>query len=701
MQAINRPFTQIIQGSHQFIIPVFQRDYKWTEAECEQLWVDIIRASESQDGGHFLGSIVYVGMGAPGAGFNSLQVIDGQQRLTTMILLLTALRDHIRETDWAGGEDSPTVDKIEGTMLKNPYEAGARSYKLALRRADNETLRSLIDSKEPTIGEASELVVNAYKWFRNRLRGRGCDPDAVYRGIGRLVIVDVTLDRVTDNPQLVFESLNSTGVDLSQSDLIRNYILMGLDESEQNRLYEEYWRALEIRFREASIDWFLRDYVALKTGTAVQPMRDRIYDAFKDFRRKDPTTLETLLQDMARFASFYLALISHSERQSELLSRATADLRALGTSHALLGMCLYDCCVRENPTLSEKELVQALRLIESYMVRRGVIGRQPRDYWSIFARVAQQIDKENPLETLKAGLARQPHFIDNDEFMREVQLRNLYAAPSLCKHILGRLENDSQNELSPVDKYSIEHIMPQDIANVYAWQKMLGEDWQESHEVWKHRLGNLTLVHYKTNSALSNKSFEEKKQMIGGFEQSAARLNRFVRNQEQWMPKQMQERGEMLARQALDVWPHHQADVNILRAKDVSELQARAARRDSGSLTMDNNVRDLLDMTLAQVHELDEVIVTVENRSVCCYAPGPDFLAELLPMAYYLRIILPVYMHDINVPAGLIARDTTTWKFVPNRVHVSECNMLIEVFSTTEIPAAIEVIQQVYEMVYE
>lgn len=260
MKAIDRPFTKIINGTTQFVIPVFQRDYSWTEAQCEQLWNDVVRVADGgPDATHFLGSVVYAPTGDTSAGFTRWLLIDGQQRLTTLVILLAALRDHIASTDWKGGEDDPTVARVEAYFLKNVQEEGARQRKLVLRRFDQETLAALVDRTELP-ENASERIRDNHEFFREQLVD--ADPSAIYRGIGRLVVVDVTLDSRSDNPQLVFESLNSTGLDLSQADLIRNFILMRLKEKEQTRLYELYWNPIERLFRgsERAFDAFARDF---------------------------------------------------------------------------------------------------------------------------------------------------------------------------------------------------------------------------------------------------------------------------------------------------------------------------------------------------------------------------------------------------------------------------------------------------------
>jgi uncharacterized protein with ParB-like and HNH nuclease domain len=270
MKAIDRPFTKIINGITQFVIPVFQRDYSWTEAECEQLWNDITEiARDPTERGHFLGSVVYISTGDTSAGFTRWLLIDGQQRVTTLVLLLTALRDHIEESGWSGDDDGPTAKRVNAYFLKNIQEEGNRLHKLVLRRHDKKTLEALIDRTELP-AELSDRVRDNYEFFRDQLSKT--DPGLVYQGVGRVVIVDVTLDRGTDDPQLIFESLNSTGMDLSQSDLIRNFILMRLPEREQTLFYENYWSKIEGLFRgsEKTFDAFIRDYIALRTQASKQ-----------------------------------------------------------------------------------------------------------------------------------------------------------------------------------------------------------------------------------------------------------------------------------------------------------------------------------------------------------------------------------------------------------------------------------------------
>ena len=695
MRAINQRLTDILGGNNrQFIIPVFQRDYSWTREQCEQLWNDILRTGAGEtNGGHFAGSIVYVEADQSGAAFQKWLVIDGQQRLTTLTLLLIALRDHISESGWSGGEDSPTTEQIDDYYLKNVHKKGEQSYRLVLRRKDDTTFRKLLDGT--SIAEfdesCSELIVDAYRFFTSALKKQECDIEEVYRGICRLIVVDVKLDRNVDNPQLIFESMNSTGVDLRQSDLVRNYLLMGLDESEQTRLYVHYWSKIESLFQASAnaFDSFLRDYVALEKKLTQQILTDRVYDAFKVYWRPGgDKPLEELLQDMVQVARRYASFLGIEAIQRVPLSEAMSHMRALNTTQALLVMRLYDC--HEKGQLSQDEFIRAVRLIESYLLRRAVLGLQTRGYWSVFARIAHSIDNQSAFNSFQVALARlrdNNRFPTNEEFKHALEERDLYSLRA-CKHFLDRLENADYKEPSPTQDYSIEHIMPRQIASVPEWQEMLGENWEEIHETWLHRLANLTLTAY--NSEYRNRPFHVKKTVPGGFDQSAVRLNDYVRKQTQWTPIQMDTRGNQLIKRALEIWPFHDADRHSIQEADVRELRARAARRDAMSLEMSKHVRNLLGGIQESVRDFGDVIEVIEYKSVCCY--GPSFFAELLPMGNRVRVILPLEFGEVDNLSGLSVHDASTWKFVPNRMH-TDCDVLFDVWHDREIPAVTAIIR--------
>lgn len=696
MQAVNNPLVALIKGPKQFIIPAFQRDYSWTAEQCLQLWCDILHAG-SYDSDHFIGSVVYIEENTA-AVFSSWLVVDGQQRLTSLTLLLIALRDHIRDTKWAGEE--PTAAQIDAYFLKNEYESGDSRYKVALRRHDDATLRALVDGKDPLkIENRSELVVEAYRNFRNHLNAPEADPELVYRGIGRLKIVDVTLHREIDDPQRVFESLNSTGVDLTQSDLIRNYLLMGLSEPEQTQMYDDYWSKVETLFRTAgsSQDNFLRDYIALRQATTTQARSDRIYAEFRDFRQQSNTgSLPGLLEDIVRFAHYFLFFVKPDRVPSKPLATAMRQVRSLGSVHAVLIMRLYN--LHEEKSLTHDDFIRALDLISSYLVRRSVLGLQTRGYWAVFARIAHSIKSEDPLGSLQVALARQSYrFPADEDFVSALKKSDLYKL-RICWHVLAQLENAGQNEPSPVSEYSIEHILPQSIDNVPKWQGMLGKDWEEVHKTWLHRLGNLTLTAY--NSTYSNRPFEEKKTIPGGFEKSAVRLNEFVRQQTKWTACEMEERASILADRAIDIWPHHNADENLVLAEEIRELRARSAARKPDSINMNASVKGIFNGIRDAMREVGDSIEIVERNSLCYYdAQSAGFFAETLPMASYVRILLPIDFEEIDDPEGL-AGDVTAWKFLPNVTH-RDCGVFIDVESQQLILKAIAMVRQAFNVVEE
>lgn len=454
MKATDQPFSSIIEGNKQFKIPVFQRDYRWTTAQCFQLWTDLTR-NQPADRGHFIGSIVCIA-GEAAAAFGRWLVVDGQQRLTSLTLLMIALRDHIKSTGWTGSdEDSPTPERIDAYFVRNMHQPGDRRYKLLLRRTDDATLRALVDeTARPE--RYSALVVDAYEYFRSLVRD--CDPGLIYREVSRLSVVDVTLDQRFDDPQLVFESLNSTGLDLGQSDLIRNYLLMRLAEPEQTRLYEKYWSNVERSFRGSDwgMDSFLRDYTALKTRTARQTRHDRIYDTFKKtfrYSEEHDGALESRIADIDRSAQHYAAFYVRP-RESSPFADHLRRLRQHGDAAALLVMRLYD--FHASGALSSSDFLQSLLLIESYLVRRAVCGLQTRNYWSVFAGIAFKLTERSPFIDLKVSLVRQDayEFPSNAMFERALREEDLYHR-RICLYLLKRLENAGQAEASPVDTYTI------------------------------------------------------------------------------------------------------------------------------------------------------------------------------------------------------------------------------------------------------
>jgi uncharacterized protein with ParB-like and HNH nuclease domain/predicted transport protein len=690
MQALHREFTKIINGTTQFTIPVFQRDYAWAESNCEQLWNDIIRVGTSDISRvHFLGSLVYVPTGESSAGFTQYQVIDGQQRLTTWTLLMIALRDHIVETGFSGAEDGPTAKRIDAYFLKNEQEDRERRYKLILRRHDESSLRALIDGRDLP-SDASENISDNYDLFRGLLKT--VDPALVYRGLGRLIVVDVKLD-ATDNPQLVFESLNSTGVDLSQSDLIRNFILMRLPEKEQTKLYNDRWSKIETLFRgsDRTFDAFARDYLALRTHASKQEKASNIYRAFREvfdeFVAKDGS-LDKLLEHMQRHATYYAAF-SLSVGVPKPLQTSMSRLKSLVDVPAILVMHLFECHQKLR-TMTEAEFQEALALLESYVLRRSICDGQTRGYWQIFADIAEEIDVKKPLSSLKGILASQHEsyrYPSDPEFQRCLKDRDLYNT-RICWHVLEQLENHGSKEITDTSALQIEHIVPQNPKLNAAWQKMLGKNWRDVQQAWLHRLGNLTLTGY--NSKYSDRSFEDKKTIDDGFEESAVRLNKFVRDQKKWTEAEMQRRSGLLASRAVKVWPPLVADPALVKEIQKARLRRRAAKKNVEAVSMTEYARELFDLLRVRVKKLDsDVTEMAETKSVSYHAPV--FFLEVLPRKDYLTLLLPLEFNEVTDASGIV-KDVTQWKFITNSQY--SCGVLLSVENPADIEAALPFVHQ-------
>jgi uncharacterized protein with ParB-like and HNH nuclease domain len=315
MKATEANFLKFLNVSNQqFTIPIYQRTYSWTITQCKQLWEDIIRvATEPKIPGHFIGSIVYIASGIYAvSATQQLLVIDGQQRLTTLSLLLAALGKAI---DQSGQPMEISSRKIRNYYLINPEEDGDAQYKLLLTQSDRETLRSLLGGIEmPT--KPSNRILENYRYFEEQIRECKQSLDIIYQGIGKLIIVDVSLDRTQDNPQLIFESLNSTGLELSQADLIRNFILMGLEPREQTDLYKKYWYPMEESFghNEYSnyFDRFMRDYLTIKNNGRI-PRIDEVYKEFKIYVRGQALTMQETVSDIYQYSKYFVRLAFERE----------------------------------------------------------------------------------------------------------------------------------------------------------------------------------------------------------------------------------------------------------------------------------------------------------------------------------------------------------------------------------------------------
>lgn len=555
MKATETPFLPFLEGKKQFRIPIYQRTYSWTLKQCLQLWNDIVRAGEDDTvAGHFIGSIVYIQQGLyQGSGVPQLLVIDGQQRLTSLSLLLTALAE---SADPQNGESFFSSEEIRENYLLNKFGKNDQHYKLLLTQGDRDTLTSLVKGSElPQV--ISSRVLSNFQFFQEQLHSGGIDPDKVYRGIGKLIIVDISLDRTHDNPQLIFESLNSTGLDLSQADLIRNYVLMGLEPEKQEEIYSDYWYRMEQSFGfenySTHFDRFMRDYLTTKSRSGTIPKIDHVYDAFKGYlHNTQDRNVEDVVADVYRYSKYFVRLAFLREDDPDL-KQAFRDINVLRVDVAYpLLLELYDDYAAHR--LSKEDFIAVLRLVESYVFRRMICGIPTNTLNKTFANFSKEIDKSNYLESAQAAFLLKDsyrRFPKDAEFWYQFTVKDVYNL-RVRNHLLDKLENHERRERVDVGSYTIEHIMPQNENLSAEWQQDLGEDWQTIQAEYLHTIGNLTLTGY--NSELSDRPFKEKRDMQGGFKDSPIRLNHSLANLEHWNKEQINQRAIALADLAVEIW---------------------------------------------------------------------------------------------------------------------------------------------------
>ncbi|MFO0034185.1 MAG: DUF262 domain-containing protein, partial [Planctomycetota bacterium] len=568
MKATEAKLLSFLQKSPQFIIPIYQRTYSWTEKQCQQLWDDIIHAGSSDAVTvHFIGSIVYVEQSLSQVSHQApLLVIDGQQRLTTVSLLIEALARAV------GDDDEPmegfSAPKLRQYYLANQLEKGDRFFKLLLSQTDDASLRAIIkNSEQPR--EPSIRVTDNFKLFCDRVAAQKADLEVICKGLAKLVVVDIALSRDQDNPQLIFESMNSTGKELSQADLIRNYILMGLDPVLQTRLYEDYWRPMEQDFGQEAygtqFDGFMRNYLIVRTGDI--PREREVYEAFKGYSRSKPVKeagIEALVKDIRAFSKYFCAIALGREQDADLAT-AFHDLRELKVevSYPFLLELYADYVAGE---LSVADFVAAVRLVEAYVFRRAICAIPTNSMNKTFATFRKGLKKDRYLESIKAHFLTLPsyrRFPSDDEFRRGFQTRDLYNFRNRS-YWLRRLENHGRKERIAVDEYTLEHILPQNPELSAAWRHELGADWKLVQERCLHTLGNLTLTGY--NAEYSDRPFAEKRDMQGGFRESPLKLNAGLGQLDGWNEAAIQERAGRLAEIALDVWGSPKLDGKTLAA---------------------------------------------------------------------------------------------------------------------------------------
>lgn len=545
-----------LEGSKQFVIPIYQRTYEWKREQCEQFWDDVLNiGANSEPKPHFFGSIVYMDPEEPQniGDVREIFVIDGQQRLATLSLLLSALSRVLQEQ---GVDIGISPKELLNLYLFNDNKIGEARYKQILTQSDKETFISLLEEDRELPTPFSPLLERNYRFFYSQCKK--VNLEIVYRGIQRLQIVSIVLNPSQDNPQLIFETLNAKGLDLSEVDLIRNYLLMGQDPDSQIRLYNNLWFPIEQRFRNKDQHFrrFMRHYLTLKTRQI-----PKLSDIYKKFKRhvemaqsSEEVEVEEIVKEISRYSKHYLNIVLFHEEDTELKA-CLKDLHELkaDTAYPFL-LNVYDCYTKGK--IEKSEVIRTLQLVESYIFRRAVCGLSNKFLNHIFVDILSGIDTDdenNYLENLNEAFLDLP---DHRRYPRNREFNFYFRSKDMANfssrdYLLRKLENYKRKEHIKVDEYTVEHVMPQTLSK--EWERILGKNFRQIHEMWVNNIGNLTLT--GRNSELGNRPFDEKRDMLQeGFRYSPLYLNQSLARAEKWNQITIKARASELAERAREIW---------------------------------------------------------------------------------------------------------------------------------------------------
>ena len=694
MRADATKFLNFLHKANQFVIPIYQRNYSWDEKQCQQLWEDILRVGSNESIPlHFVGSIVYVHSSQSTVAVSApLLVIDGQQRLTTLTILLEALARALGENEPLDGFSEK---KIRNKYLSNPDETDERQYKLLLSDTDKDSLMALIRGAALPKNHSLRIKEN-FEFFTEKLSEKNTSIEQVCRGIAKLMIVDIALERDQENPQLIFESMNSTGKALSEADLIRNYILMGLEPTLQSAIYIDLWRPMELDFGQEAygdqFDDFMRHFLTLKTGDI--PKLSEVYEAFKEYSVKyfsEDGNVRDLVSDIRKYARYFVAMALDGESNPKLKPLFDDLFKSLNYSVAYpFLMEIYSDF--EAGVIAEDDFIEIIKLVESYVFRRSICQIPTNSMNKTFAEFTRHIDKADYLSSLKSHfyhLKSYRRFPSDEDFKSALLYRDVYNYLHRT-YLLRKLENFGKKEFVSIENYTIEHVLPQNPNLGIEWQQELGEDWKAIQERYLHTIGNLTLTGY--NSEYSDRPFSEKKTMKGGFLESPLKLNKVIASQEKWNESAILTRAELISDETLKIWksPILTQDeiAKWAKAPETEKQQTTYSIEDHEYLSRPH-VRELFDALRAEVMKIDPEVSETFLKYWIAYKVNTNFV-DVVPKAKGLRLSINMKYPEISDPAGMTEDISEKGRWGNGDVSVHYRNL-------EELPYIMGLIQQSYE----
>ena len=685
MKASENWLSKLLQIKAQYTIPVYQRPFSWSRSQCAKLWDDLVEVSRQDQRSHFLGSVVYIRGSGPTAKVDRHLVIDGQQRLTTVTLLLLALRDHLRKYG-----DRPDVahEEINVDYLYNGFAKGDDRYKLVLTDVDKQTLLSLVDGT-PRPQSFSTRIDDAYRFFHDRLESSPASADFVFAGLMKLSVVEVVLDPKEDDAQLIFESLNSTGLALSQADLIRNFVLMQADRDQQDFLYTNYWRVMEDRFGQANyakyFNAYMRHYLTLRLNRI--PKIDGVYQEFKTFFVDSQRSIGQVVQDIERLSVYYTRIALSAEPTASLKVRfdRLVELEVNVAIPFLLEV--YEDYERR--LLTVEDFASILDLIEAFVIRRSVCDIATNVLNKMFLSFSRSVVKDNYRESVAAEfrlLTGTSRFPTDSEFHDALLRKDIYNSMSKRRlFILRRLINNPASEEVVLDSLTIEHIMPQNPNLSQEWRSELGEEWQRVQSTYLHTIGNLTLTGY--NSVLGDKSFQTKLHGPNGFLTSSFQLNQDLKRYDQWDEAAIRDRAEMLADRAAHIWPFPKigTDKLLKYRKNPSNLVSAEHH-----FPEDTPLKYLWQALRYDILEIDPIVTEEVFKTYIAYKADTNFV-DVSPTGSALVLTLNIDFALLDDPRQL-CRDVT------NVGTHGNGDAQLRIAKIDDLPYALNLIRQAYAL---
>jgi uncharacterized protein with ParB-like and HNH nuclease domain len=635
MQAKETKLQDIIEGTKQYVIPLFQRTYSWTSKEWEILWKDLVELCETENPRtHFIGSIVNMPTVSVPEGVAKYLLIDGQQRLTTIFLILTLLRNKAREI-----QNQEFAEEINNTLLVNPYKKDNDFFKLMPTQVDRETYKNYIKLRPNTT--VNQLTI-AYDFFEKKLKQVPLEFERLKKVItSYFSVVSIVLDP-DDNPYLVFESLNAKGRPLTQADLIRNYFFMRIHVDNQDKVYNEFWNPMQSALGDKMTE-FIRHFL-MREGAIVK--QSDIYYALKDMVSQ--SNVIEYLSKLYNYSLYYRKLIN-PEFESDLDIRKyliRLNRIEVTTAYPLL-LSIYDLFTTNK--LNKIDFVELLKVLENYMIRRFICGIPTNQLNKIFPTVYPLLSQKYDSNTLNGFkfILQSKGYPKDSEFILRLKEAKLYGAGDRMVKTKLMLESIEENfnhkEAVPFENLTIEHIMPQTLS--VWWQNHLGENWEDTHNLYLHTLGNLTLTGY--NSELSNDDFDTKKKTLN---ESHLDLNKYFINKQKWTKEEIEIRAEDLSKIALSIWPYfgqeNSTPTDLLEVTGTNPKKVKILGQsfDVGSW------RDVLEQTLNTVSDLEPEKFDILAHNF------PRYIGKDKSKFRAIRQLQNNYFFEVNLSAQSIQR---------------------------------------------